>query len=114
MNLLKSQRVKASGDPWYPGKHEQMALWFMTLHSALTPQIPGPQGDLHFWFIHAKFCWHSEFTKHSGRQFGGSPIYPGKQLQTQAPLKSLKLLYCPHLLESQGSASTGSGTTVRK
>ena len=73
-SLLKPQRVKGSGAPWYPGKHEQIALWLMALHSALTPQIPGKQGVLHFWLMQAKFCWHSELTKHSGRQFGGSPM----------------------------------------
>ena len=41
-----SQRVKASGAGWYPGKQEQMALWLIALHSALIPQISGLQGVL--------------------------------------------------------------------
>ena len=107
--------MKASGAPWYPGKQEQMALWLITLHSALTPQMPGPQGDLHFWSIQARFCWHSELTKHSGLQLGGSPMYPGRQVHTQAPFSSLKSLYNPQGLGSHGSRSsiTGSMTLLQ-
>lgn len=53
-------------------------MWFITLQIAPTPQDPG-QGSRHFSLIHAKILVHSELMVHSGRQFGGVPMYPARQ-----------------------------------
>jgi hypothetical protein len=52
------------------------------------PQDPG-QGSLHFSEIQALLLAHSEFTIHSGRQFGGEPMYVGRHEQDGEPLLSL-------------------------
>jgi len=55
----------------------QFGVWLTTWHSALGAHTPG-QGSLHFSLIQAKWLGHSLFVIHSGRQFGGAPMYPGK------------------------------------
>lgn len=57
----------------------------MTLQRALRPQEPG-QGSRHFSLIHARLLGHSELIEHSGRQFGGDPIYEAMQEQEGDPL----------------------------
>lgn len=49
----------------------------MTRHIAFSPHNPG-HGSLHFIFIQAKWYEQSLLLTHSGRQFGGDPIYSGK------------------------------------
>lgn len=39
--------------------------------------------------MHALSAEHSELTTHSGRQFGGLPVYVGKQEHTACPFNSL-------------------------
>ena len=80
----------------------------MTLHSALRPQMPGRQGLAHLWSMQAKFWLHSELTRHSGRQLGGSPIYSGRHEQIHWSFLSLWVLYGPHGLGSHGSETIGS------
>lgn len=57
-----------------------MGVWLTTRQSAFSPQEPG-HGSLHFWFIQAWWAKHSLLLTHSGRQFGGELINPGKQVQ---------------------------------
>lgn len=61
------------GFPEYPARHEQTGLWFITLHSVFLPQGFG-QGFTHRLLTQALFDLHSEFTIHSGLQFGGMPM----------------------------------------
>lgn len=56
----------------YEYLHEHIGLWFIILHSVLTPQGFG-QGFTHLLFSQALSRGHSELTTHSGRQFGGTP-----------------------------------------
>lgn len=78
-----------------PSGQVQIGVWFITLHSASTPQDPG-QGSLHFSVIHAKLLGHSEFIIHSGLQFGGLPIYPTTQEHEGRPLMSWHIEFAPH------------------
>lgn len=70
-----------NGSPVNPDGQLQMGLWFMTSHLALTPQAP-EQGLAHLNLWHARFDGHSELTTHSGLQFGGEPVYSGRQEHT--------------------------------
>lgn len=69
-----------NGSPVYPSGHVQTGVWFITLHCAPAPHDPG-HGSLHFSLIQAKLLAHSALIRHSGRQFGGDPMYVGKQEQ---------------------------------
>lgn len=60
----------------------------MTVQIALKPHDPR-QGSLHFSLIHALLLGHSELIEHSGRQFGGDPIYVDKHEHDGEPLMSL-------------------------
>lgn len=62
------------GSPTYPSKHMQLARWFCTRHSAFIPHDPG-QGLMHLSLIQALSLEQSELIVHSGRQFGGLPVY---------------------------------------
>lgn len=62
-----------NGSPVYLGLQLQIGLWFITLHSAAIPQVPG-HGSIHFWFTQALFKAHSELVTHSGLHVGGLPI----------------------------------------
>lgn len=62
-----------NGSPVYPGLQVQIGLCVITWHLALTPQVFW-HGSLHFFFIQALSCGHSELTIHSGRQAGGVPM----------------------------------------
>lgn len=59
------QKVKAS--PFIPGGHEHAGIWFITLHKAFWPHVPG-QGSTHLFRIHAFVGEHSVLKTHSGRQ----------------------------------------------
>lgn len=61
--------------------------WLCTLHSAFIPHEPG-HGSIHFSLIQALSLEQSEFIVHSGRQFGGVPMYFCKQEQDGRPLNS--------------------------
>lgn len=63
---------------------EQIGMWLRILHSDMIPHDPG-QGSLHFCCIQALFEEQSELTVHSGRQFGGLPMYVDKQAQDDNP-----------------------------
>ena len=84
-------------------------MWFLTSQWAFLPHKPG-QGSIHFWFLHALSVGQSELRMHSGRQFGGEPIIPGKQEQSQrSPTFLGGLEYGPQGFGSQGSSAiTGS------
>lgn len=99
-----------NGSPVKPLAQIQMGLWCMTLHWASRPQVP-IHGSTHFWFTHARFDPHSEFTKHSGLQFGGVPINWGKQEQMAWPLLSAHWLLGPQGEGWHGSRFS-SGTTI--
>ena len=100
-----------NGSPSYPLRHEQIGLWLVTRHSAFTPHKPG-HGSRHFCSIHAVVSEHSELTKHSGRQLGGDPMYPGWQEHTHTPFCSFFWENGPHGFGSQGSNSSITGTPV--
>lgn len=76
------------GSPVYPSGQTHDGVWFNTIQLAPDPHDPG-QGSLHFSLIQAKLLKQSEFIIHSGRQFGGDPVYSGKQLQEAEPCASL-------------------------
>lgn len=46
--------------------------------------------------MQARCCEHSELTRHSGRQDGGVPWYPGLQEQTARSFMTRQILYGPH------------------
>lgn len=71
--LLSKTEHPEKGSPVYPIMQWHAGEWLTTLHKALKPHEPG-QGSLHFSLIHAEFEAHSEFSMHSGRQFGGLPM----------------------------------------
>ena len=56
----------------------------MTLHSAMMPHEPG-QGSLHLCCMQAILAEHSALIVHSGLQFGGLPLYVGKQEHDGTP-----------------------------
>ena len=52
-------------------------MWFLTVHSAFIPHVPG-QGSIHLFLWHALSEGQSEFTTHSGLHATyGSPKYSG-------------------------------------
>ena len=77
----------------------------MTLHLALIPHDPG-HGSRHFSFIQAWLLGHSALIEHSGRQFGGDPIYVGRHEQDGLSLKSLHCELGPHGDGTQGFLTT--------
>ncbi|PSN54314.1 hypothetical protein C0J52_11059 [Blattella germanica] len=74
-----------NGSPVNPDGQTQLGMWSTTRHSALAPQEPG-QGSRHFWLMQARLLAHSLLITHSGRQLGGAPTYPGKQVHDGLPL----------------------------
>lgn len=86
----------------------QIGTWFITVHWAKVPQEPG-QGSLHFSLIQAWLREQSEFTVHSGRQFGGLPIKFGKQEQEDMPLLSRHSAFGPQGDGMHGLNGTGTG-----
>lgn len=65
------------------------------MHCALIPQEPG-HGSRHFSRIQALLLEHSEFIEHSGRQFGGDPVYVWRHEHDGDPLKSRHSENGPH------------------
>lgn len=90
----------------YPSIQLHIGVWFITLHRALVPQEPG-HGSLHFCVMHARLLGHSGLTVHSGRQFGGLPMYLGKQEHEGLPPISLHSLFGPQGDGTQGFCGTG-------
>jgi hypothetical protein len=80
----------------------------MTLQLAPAPQEPG-QGSLHFSRMQAKLLGHSELMVHSGRQFGGEPVYVGRQEQEGEPPTSRHCEFAPQGLGTHGFTTTGLG-----
>lgn len=68
---------------------------------ALSPHAFA-HGSAHFRFIQAKFRAHSEFTLHSGRQYGGIPLYSGKHEHDGWPLSGTHRELGPQGLGTQG------------
>lgn len=68
-----------NGSPSNPETHVQYGLCRCTRHSAFSPHVP-TQGSTHFCLTQALLSGHSGLVKHSGRQFGGDPIYSCKQV----------------------------------
>lgn len=60
--------------------------------------------------MQAKFDSHSLLLVHSGRQFGGDPLYSGKQEQDGEPLISLHSEFGPHGEGSQGLVCISTGS----
>ena len=56
-----------NGSPIYPSTQVQEGMWFITLHWALIPHVPG-QGSTHLFLWHALLEGQSELTTHSGLQ----------------------------------------------
>lgn len=84
-----------NGSPVYCRLHEHEGVWLITVHCVLKPQDPG-QGSTHFWFMHARLAEHSELIVHSGRQFGGDPMYVCKQEQAGLSPITLHSEWWPH------------------
>ncbi len=55
-------------------------MLLVTWHWELSPQEPG-HGSRHLLLIQARLRGQSPFITHSGRQLGGAPVNPGRQLQ---------------------------------
>lgn len=90
-----------NGSPTAPFSHSQMAMWSTTEHLALSPQAFA-HGSTHFRFMQAKFRAQSEFTLHSGRQYGGIPLNSGKHEHDGLPLSGRHLELGPQGLGTQG------------
>jgi hypothetical protein len=73
-----------NGSPVKPDGHTQLGMCTTTWHSALAPQDPG-QGSWHFCLMHARWLAHSLLIIHSGRQPGGAPTYPARQVHDGLP-----------------------------
>lgn len=58
--------------------------WLCTRQFAFTPHEPG-QGSTHFSLMHANSLEQSVLIVHSGRQFGGLPVYCNKHEQDGDP-----------------------------
>lgn len=80
-----------NGSPEYWSKHRQIGWWTLTVHVVYGPQAPA-HGSLHSSLMQAKFPGHSAFRVHSGRQFGGRPMYFGVHEQTA--VSSLTTRHC--------------------
>lgn len=76
------------------------------MHNAPIPHEPG-HGSLHFSFIQALLLGHSALITHSGLQFGGVPIYCGKQVHDGYPPCSRHIANDPQGFGIHGF--TGSG-----
>ena len=87
----------------------QIGTWFLTLHFAFRPQSPG-QGSWHFLLIHALSVGQSALIIHSGLQFGGEPIIPGRHVHWHlSPTFLGGFVFGPQGFGLQGSSSmTGS------
>ena len=79
--LLVIGEQLVNGFPLYPTIQAQIGLWLITLHIVPAPHGLG-QGSTHFWFSQAKLDGHSLLKIHSGLQFGGFPIWLGRQEHT--------------------------------
>lgn len=84
-----------NGSPVCCTSHVQDGVWFITVHCVLKPHEPG-HGSTHFWFIHASAAGHSEFIEHSGRQFGGEPMYVGKHEHAKLSPLTRHSEFAPH------------------
>lgn len=67
----------------------------------MKPQEPG-HGSLQRSFIQAKLAGHSEFSVHSGRQFGARPTKFGKHEQTGVSPTARHCEFGPHGLGTHG------------
>lgn len=83
-----------NGSPVNFGRQVQIGLWLITLQSAFCPQI-SKHGLVHFWFVQAKWFWHSELIIHSGLHPGGLPINVGKHEHMAWLLTDLHWLFGP-------------------
>jgi hypothetical protein len=79
----------------------------------LNPQVPG-QGSLHFNDKQDLSKAQSELMVHSGRQFGGLPMYDDKQEQTATLFIFRHCEFGPQGEGWQGSVIGSSLITLRK
>jgi len=101
-----------NGSPVYPGTQLHEGAWFRTLHSALSPHVPG-HGSLHLLFAHAFVRSQSAFVTHSGlHPVYGSPKYSGRQTQEPAPFFSRQIALAPHGDGLHGSLGPSVGGTI--
>lgn len=77
------------------GGQLQIGLWLTIWHRALSPHVPG-QGSTHFLLMQARFRGHSALATHSGRQLGGTPMYPSKQEHVGRSPVTRHTLFGPH------------------
>jgi hypothetical protein len=75
------------GSPVSLSEQEHDGVWFITVQIALNPHAPR-HGSRHFSCMQALLLGHSELIVHSGRQFGGDPVYVGKHEHDGDPLIS--------------------------
>ena len=105
-NLLVILWHCENGSPKKPGLHTQMGMWLLTLQLALIPQRPG-QGSWHFLFVQALSRGQSEFTTHSGLQFGGDPTMSAWHVHWHlSPITRGGFELGPQGLGSHGSSAT--------
>lgn len=87
-----------NGFPVYEGGHTHETVWLMTWHSAPAPHDPS-HGFWHLLFMHANWAGQSALITHSGRQFGGDPIYPMLHWHEAVSPTARHSLFAPHGLQ---------------
>lgn len=101
-----------NGLPVWPGGHTHETVWLMTWHSAPAPHDPS-HGFRHLLLMHANWAGQSALMTHSGRQFGGSPIYPLTHRHDGVSPTALHWLFGPHGLQDSWHGFAKHGFTIR-
>ena len=104
-------RHPTNGSPSCPCWHLHTALWLITSHSALEPQAPG-HGSRHLLLMQTRLEAHSLWILHSGLQFGGEPMCPGRQEHATKVSWGLHRENGPHGSELHGSTGAGGWVTL--
>ena len=78
-NFLLGSQILPYGSPVWSGKHSQIPLWFIGVHSALRAQS---QGSTHFSLRQANVVAQSGSVRHSYclQRSYGLPLCPGKHV----------------------------------
>lgn len=108
-----------NGLPVYGGGHTHDTVWPITWHSAPAPHDPS-HGFWHLLFIQANWVGQSALSTHSGRQFGGEPMYPLMHWHDGVSPNALHWLFGPqglheswHGFNKHGSSfSIGGGSGI--
>lgn len=100
-----------NGSPVKPTGHEHTGLWFIAKHNACDPHEPR-QAFIHLFLIHVMSPGQSLLVAHSGRQFGGTPMYSGRHLHAGWPSKFLHSELEPHGEGLHGSPRGISHSTI--